>query len=225
MFRVTVLGESPPFLKSGTAALEAQGFTLREIGNIAVLTTGAEPPDLVLLTIADETDPKGINETARALKRRLKVPLIALIPESSLRQFTAGREIDDFIVLPGTINELALRLKRLLTPKKTADPPELTRYGDLSLNAATCEVCLRDRPLALTFKEYELLKHLAANSNRVFSREALLNEVWGYDFYGGDRTVDVHVRRLRSKLECEGHTFIDTVRNVGYRFRMQKPAR
>lgn len=225
MFRVTVLGKTPPFLQSGAAALAERGFTLREAGSIAVLTGGGEPPDLVLLTAASETDTRGISETARALKRRLKVPVVALIPESSLPRFTAGREISDFLVLPGTAAELALRLKRLLTPKKTADPPEMVRYGDLSLNSATCEVCLADRPVALTFKEYELLKHLAANSNRVYSREALLDEVWGYDFYGGDRTVDVHVWRLRSKLEGEGHTFIDTVRNVGYRFRQQKPAR
>ena len=71
----------------------------------------------------------------------------------------------------------------------------------------------------LTFKEYELLKFLARTSGRVFTREALLNRVWGYDYYGGDRTVDVHIRRLRSKIEDSSHTFIETVRNIGYRFR------
>ena len=70
----------------------------------------------------------------------------------------------------------------------------------------------------LTFKEYELLKFLASNRGRVYTREALLNKVWGYDYYGGDRTVDVHVRRLRSKIEDSKRTFIETVRNIGYRF-------
>ena len=71
----------------------------------------------------------------------------------------------------------------------------------------------------LTFREYELLKFLAGNRGRVFTREALLNKVWGYDYYGGDRTVDVHIRRLRSKTEDSNHAFIETVRNIGYRFK------
>jgi DNA-binding response OmpR family regulator len=87
------------------------------------------------------------------------------------------------------------------------------------MDLANYTVHIAGRPVELTFKEYELLRFLAVNRDRVFSREALLNNVWGYDFYGGARTVDVHIRRLRSKIE-EGHlTFIETVRNVGYRFR------
>jgi DNA-binding response OmpR family regulator len=73
--------------------------------------------------------------------------------------------------------------------------------------------------VTLTFKEFELLRFLASNMGRVFTREALLNEVWGYEYYGGDRTVDVHIRRLRSKLEDPAHTFIETVRNIGYKFK------
>ena len=79
------------------------------------------------------------------------------------------------------------------------------------------------RLLALTFKEYELLKLLATNKGKVFTRESLLNEVWGYDYYGGDRTVDVHIRRLRSKIEDPTHTFIETVRNIGYKFKDAGP--
>jgi two-component system alkaline phosphatase synthesis response regulator PhoP len=71
----------------------------------------------------------------------------------------------------------------------------------------------------LTFKEYELIKLLASHPGRVYTREAILNKVWSMDYYGGDRTVDVHVRRLRSKIEDATHTFIDTVRNIGYRFK------
>ena len=75
------------------------------------------------------------------------------------------------------------------------------------------------RPITLIFKEYHLLKFLTSNQGKVFIREALLNKVWGYDYYGGDRTVDVHIRRLRSKIEDSTHSFIDTVRNIGYKFR------
>ena len=76
------------------------------------------------------------------------------------------------------------------------------------------------RHVELTYKEYELLRFLATNRDRVFTRETLLNKVWGYDFYGGARTVDVHIRRLRSKIEDRHNVFIETVRNVGYRFRV-----
>jgi DNA-binding response OmpR family regulator len=80
-------------------------------------------------------------------------------------------------------------------------------------------VAIEGKTLSLTFTEYELLAFLAANSGRVFTREALLNKIWGYDYYGGDRTVDVHIRRLRAKIEWGQHSFIETVRGVGYRFK------
>ena len=99
------------------------------------------------------------------------------------------------------------------------DNEELIRCGDLVIDLAKCEVSLSGRLIPLTFKEYELLRFLASNRGRVFTREALLNKVWGYDYYGGDRTVDVHIRRLRSKIEDPTHTFIETVRNIGYKFR------
>ena len=86
------------------------------------------------------------------------------------------------------------------------------------IDTARCEVTVAGRPVLLTFKEYELLRFLASNPGRVFSRDSLLNRVWGYDYFGGDRTVDVHVRRLRSKIEPLGYSFIETVRNIGYRF-------
>jgi DNA-binding response OmpR family regulator len=92
------------------------------------------------------------------------------------------------------------------------------RCGALLIDLANYKVMLDGRPIELTFKEYELLRFLASNRDKVFTREALLNRVWGYDYFGGARTVDVHIRRLRSKIEDRGHAFIETIRNVGYRF-------
>ena len=89
----------------------------------------------------------------------------------------------------------------------------------MTIDLVKYEVTLENRVIELTFKEYELLLYLASNKGRVFTREALLNKVWGFDYFGGDRTVDVHIRRLRSKIEDSEHTFIDTVRNIGYRFK------
>ena len=95
---------------------------------------------------------------------------------------------------------------------------EIIRCGDLVIDLAKCEVSIGDKIVILTFKEYQLLQFLSSNQGKVFTREALLNKVWGYEYYGGDRTVDVHIRRLRSKIEDSSHTFIETVRNIGYKF-------
>ena len=88
----------------------------------------------------------------------------------------------------------------------------------MTIDLVTCEVTVDGRKADLTFKEYELLKLMARNRGRVFTREALLDKIWGYDYYGGDRTVDVHMRQLRSKMSDATHTYIETVRNIGYRF-------
>ena len=98
------------------------------------------------------------------------------------------------------------------------DARNVLRCGDLEMDLANYTVQVGDRPVELTYKEYELLRVLATNPGRVLNRETLLNKVWGYDFYGGARTVDVHIRRLRFKIEDRHHSFIETVRNVGYRF-------
>ena len=127
--------------------------------------------------------------------------------------------IDDFMISPYDARELVLRVKRLLSRDRNIDSGELIKCDGLLIDLAKCEVTLEGRIVELTFKEYELLRFLASNRGRVYTREALLNMVWGYDYYGGDRTVDVHVRRLRSKIEDAKHTFIETVRNIGYRFK------
>ena len=127
---------------------------------------------------------------------------------------------DDFIVRPYDERELVARARRLIQKNNRED--EILRRGDLAIDLANCEVRVEGKIVELTFKEYELLKFLAQDQGRVFSRETLLNKVWGYDYFGGDRTVDVHVRRLRSKIEISGQTFIETVRNIGYRFKKIK---
>ncbi len=104
-----------------------------------------------------------------------------------------------------------------------ADDPDEIRRGDLVIDEATYIARLRGRILDLTFKEFELLKFLAQHPGRVFTRAQLLQEVWGYDYFGGTRTIDVHVRRLRAKLGAEHESLIGTVRNVGYRFVPDSP--
>ena len=96
--------------------------------------------------------------------------------------------------------------------------PELVEHNGLALNLETYQASIAGRPLDMTYMEYELLKFLAQNPGKVFTREILLSRVWGYEYYGGARTVDVHIRRLRAKLGEEHANLIQTVRSVGYRF-------
>ena len=117
-----------------------------------------------------------------------------------------------------TPSELEARLRHLLWNGGANAKPNVVEYADLALNVETYQASISGRPLDLTYMEYELLKFLAQNPGKVFTREMLLNRVWGYEYYGGARTVDVHVRRLRAKLGEEHAGLIQTVRSVGYRF-------
>jgi DNA-binding response OmpR family regulator len=176
-------------------------------------------PDLVLLEIDGSLPDDEIEAIVRGLKEERHLPVIALLSRDMLDSLDGRLNIDDFITSPGDQRELALRIKRLLSQARDIDSSEIVQCDGLLIDLAKCEVTLEGRIVELTFKEYELLKFLASHRGRVYSREALLNQVWGYDYYGGDRTVDVHVRRLRSKIEDASHSFIETVRNVGYRFK------
>ncbi len=155
----------------------------------------------------------------RKLKLRRLLPVIALISTPTLHTVIGETGMDDFIMKPWNLDELSTRIRRLVSRVNRENEETIIKVGDLTIDPIRCEVELGGRLLALTFKEYELLKLLATNKGKVFTREALLNEIWGYDYYGGDRTVDVHIRRLRSKIEDPEHAFVDTVRNIGYKFK------
>ena len=172
----------------------------------------------VMLLDADEaTFDSEAWELIQRIRQERQIPLIALISREKLNGFDSS--IDDFVVKPWEANEVTARIKRILKQKESIDREDIIRCGDLVIDLAKYEVSLNGKPIMLTFREYQLLKFLASNKGKVFTREALLNKVWGWDYYGGDRTVDVHIRRLRSKIEDPTHTFIDTVRNIGYRLR------
>ena len=160
----------------------------------------------------------------RKLKLRRLLPVIALASPSTLHMFDQSG-FEDFIMKPWNVDELLTRIRRTISKTSRVAEHSVIKAGDLTIDPIRCEAELDGRLLALTFKEYELLKLLATNKGRVFTRESLLNEIWGYDYYGGDRTVDVHIRRLRSKIEDPVHTFIDTVRNIGYKFKDTGPTK
>jgi DNA-binding response OmpR family regulator len=164
---------------------------------------------------------------ARGLTRLIRttgvdVPLLLVVTEGGLTAVTAEWGADDVVLDTAGPAEVEARLRlaqgRLLSVREAESTPEEIRSGDLVIDEATYTAKVGGRALDLTYKEFELLKYLAQHPGRVFTRAQLLQEVWGYDYFGGTRTVDVHVRRLRAKLGAEHDQLIGTVRNVGYRF-------
>jgi DNA-binding response OmpR family regulator len=147
-------------------------------------------------------------------------PVMLLLRGSMLNELEARHELfDDFCVTPFHPLEFEARMRHVLSREGTADvDAETIVYDALVLNFETYQAAIAGHPLDLTYMEYELLKFLAQNPGRVFTRETLLSRVWGYEYYGGARTVDVHIRRLRAKLGEEHAGLISTVRSVGYRF-------
>ena len=147
------------------------------------------------------------------------VPVVVILPAVSLEGINVARAEIEVCFLPCTPEEVVLRLKVAMSRHAPVEGANTIAHGELLIDCDRYEVTLRGRKLDLTYKEYELLKYLASNPGRVFSREALLRSVWEYDYFGGTRTVDVHIRRLRSKIDDVTYHFIETQWNVGYRFR------
>jgi len=146
-------------------------------------------------------------------------PVIGVFSPERLAAYDPALELDDFVLSTAPPEELCARVRQAVWKRHRVDTKNVLRCGDLVMDLANYTVHVAGRDVELTYKEYELLRYLAQNQGRVVNRETLLNKVWGYDFYGGARTVDVHIRRLRAKIEDRHNTFVETVRNVGYRFR------
>jgi DNA-binding response OmpR family regulator len=148
------------------------------------------------------------------------VPVLAVLTEGGLIAMSGEWSVDDFVLDTAGPAELDARL-RLAVERVAAESDEVAgklEIGDLTIDETTYTARLDGTALDLTYKEFELLKFLAQHPGRVFTRSHLVQEVWGYDYFGGTRTVDVHVRRLRAKLGTEHEAMIGTVRNVGYKF-------
>tara|TARA_Y100000588_G_scaffold39185_1_gene37507 strand:+ start:3221 stop:3901 length:681 start_codon:yes stop_codon:yes gene_type:complete len=209
---------APPELAQ---ALDLGGWSWKSIGDPDAAI--AEEPDggwTGAIVVAD-VDPEGALAMCRRLRRgELPLePLLLLVTANQLEDLKLREDLyDDFCVLPIRPVELSARLRHLFWKTGRGTRPDLVEYGPLALNVETYQAAIDGQPLDLTYMEYELLKFLASHPGRVFTRETLLSRVWGYDYYGGARTVDVHIRRLRSKLGEEHAGLIHTVRSVGYRF-------
>jgi DNA-binding response OmpR family regulator len=181
--------------------------------------TSEDRPDLVLVWAGP--DAPGALQFCQVLGKEevmSGVSLLVLVRIEQLRElFLREGAFDDFLVVPYQLAELDARLRHLLWRAKQGEQSDILNLGPLVINFATYQVHVDSEPIDLTYMEYELLKFLATHRGRVFTRQTLLSRVWGYDYFGGTRTVDVHVRRLRAKLG-EHQNVIQTVRNVGYKF-------
>jgi DNA-binding response OmpR family regulator len=147
---------------------------------------------------------------------RIPLPVVLALPETSLPVIDGGWGVTDFLTPSMSLMEIDARI-RLALSKREFESSTAVSHSGVRIDEASFQAHAGNRALDLTFKEFELLRFLVANPGRVFSREQLLAEVWGYDYFGGTRTVDVHVRRLRAKLG-DHESVVGTVRNVGYRF-------
>ena len=213
-----VFPDPPPAVLVQT--LDLAGYRWLGVGSVGTAER-IEPEDGWSAAIVNATeDPEGAWALCRALRKRDVPldPLLVLVNGSQLAELELREDLyDDFCLSPFHPRELEARLKHLLWRSGKGARPELVEYGPLVLNLETYQAVIEKRPLDLTYMEYELLKFLATHPGKVFTRETLLSRVWGYEYYGGARTVDVHIRRLRAKLG-EEHNLIHTVRSVGYRF-------
>jgi two-component system alkaline phosphatase synthesis response regulator PhoP len=221
MWRVSFVGQDRENLQLLARELEEEGYwtavCLPEEAS-TVLADGLRP-DALVVDASSTNGAAGLPDLLQDDREAAPTPTITLIEEAQLSGCDLPRGIDDFLVIPIRAGELAARIRQLLQRHAHLEGNNTLCCDDLVINLASREVFLAGQSVTLTYKEYELLRFLLSNRDTVFTREVLLSKVWGYDFYGGARTVDVHIRRLRSKIEGPRHSFIETVRNVGYRFR------
>jgi DNA-binding response OmpR family regulator len=175
-------------------------------------------PDVLLI------DATGDLEAAEDVTRKLSLvwevglpPIVVILDDAGVGRFRLERGADDFVMSTASAAEITARLAAAASRAGGGEGNAVLKAGDLVVNPDNYQVYVRGRPLDLTYKEFELLKFLAQRPGRVCDRDLLLREVWGYDYYGGTRTVDVHIRRLRAKLGPEHEHLIETIRNVGYR--------
>lgn len=218
MQSVLLISDNPDHLAIVRAALREDGHALRSEPTIdrGLVAVREQQPDLLCLDISSGTVANGLGALLRDPELQSGPPLLAITAREQFYLVGPGSGVSDVIATPLDHDELQLRISRLVSAA-SAEDSQLLRRGELLIDQERYTVRLGDDAVDLTYKEYELLRFLAQNPGKAFTREMLLNQVWGYDYYGGARTVDVHIRRIRAKIERH-EPYIETVRNVGYRF-------
>ena len=225
MARVLLLTNS---LAPSAEVLPALGLLAHHVRILpAEASALVDAPDVDLIIVDARRELAVAKSLCRVIDATGRIsPLLAVVTEGGLTALSADWGIDDVLVDSAGPAEVEARFRLAVgrhTQVDEIDGSGAITAGALTIDEGTYTVRLRGKALDLTYKEFELLKYLAQHPGRVFTRAQLLQEVWGYDYFGGTRTVDVHVRRLRAKLGTEHETLIGTVRNVGYRFFTDRP--
>jgi len=222
--RILIMSEDQALLKNFASGLELSGYVvfLENYAEVEIESILRQKPDVIMfdLTSWDE-DTLQIYQHLKSNSRleNQQPGMIILVSENNLSKLPLTLEFDEMLLTSCKSQELGFRIKRLLWQKEKLSNQEMIKIDKLVIYLARYEVWVGDDRLELTFKEYELLKYLASHRGRAFNRESLLNIVWGYNYYGGTRTVDVHIRRIRAKIGDEQEDYIRTIRGVGYMFR------
>lgn len=209
-------------LSASVEVLPALGLLQHQVRVLAADGTQLlDAPEADVILVDGRNDLSNIRSLCRVIMATgTESPMILIVAEGGLIAVNSDWGVDDVILATAGPAELDARIRLAVGRASGSEDvsQEEIRNGDLVIDEAAYSAKIRGRSLDLTFKEFELLKYLAQHPGRVFTRTQLLQEVWGYDYFGGTRTVDVHVRRLRAKLGAENEGLIGTVRNVGYRF-------
>jgi DNA-binding response OmpR family regulator len=190
-----------------------------DLGGLDLDALAGRPPNVVIVDAGDD-----IARALRTIKRLrdegplVEVPILVTVTVARLGALDFSIGFDDFVLMPIVPAELYARMRQLDWKTATFGSDEVLKIDDLVIDIAGYEVRIAGRRIELTHQEFELLRYLAQHRGRVFTREALLERAWGYRYAGGTRTVDIHVRRVRAKLGEMG-SWIETVRNVGYKLR------
>jgi len=216
---ILIAEDEKPLAESLAYCLEKEGFTTYQAhdGQEALNKYDKVKPTLVLL---DLMLPKlNGQEVCKAIRRQADTPIIMLTAKDSELDKVVGLEIgaDDYITKPFSMRELIARINAVL--RRTAEKGQLLKIGPFALDEASHEIKFKNKALDLPLKEFDILKTLLINKNKVVSRQSLLKIVWGEDFFGDEKTLDVHIRRLRQKIETDDMNpkYIKTIRGVGYR--------
>ena len=205
-------------------SLAELGFSPRHVGQDGSLVPTSDgamlrTPELAVVVAAPgEPAPNQLCAELRSLDQLADVPLVLALEPEHLPSCTEASTATELLVRPFSAAELRARVARVHRGASQVEDGEIVRAGSLELNLVTYQASIDGNVIGFAYMEYELLKFLMMHPGRVFSREALLRRVWGYDYYGGARTVDVHIRRVRAKLGQEHAARIKTIRSVGYLF-------
>ncbi|TLP77102.1 winged helix-turn-helix transcriptional regulator [Nesterenkonia sphaerica] len=220
MAQVLLLSDAP---EDSLPSLELLNHRVRRFPCEASSIVRAPTVDITLIDA--RTNLAHARSLCQLVKSSILSPVIVVVTETGLPTLNEAWQADDFVLTEASPGEVDARIRLAAAEVEEDGPVGEIRAGAILIDETTYMATIHGKLLNLTYKEFELLKHLALHPGQVFTRDQLLHDVWGYDYFGGTRTVDVHIRRLRAKLGPEHESLIGTVRNVGYRLVAEGSAR